>query len=306
MLDLLPAELAIRVIEHAALDFRFSVAYRQSVVHLASASRTVYDIVAPILYHTLIVNRACGSRLQSFMFNHDTRTAALRMCSFVRVLVHNIGIPRGIEVTLFTGLECIYALGECIQDMLESVEPSQHNSLHYINVLSIDFADDVSKLPAHSRARITHTCGFLPLFFSSPSYLAEWSRMQTTPAAWALEILDSLPELTHLGLVLVNVRLPHEEDNTVEAFNMDSLRAVVQTALGYQNEKLHRVALRVGGRYIKQRQGEIEEMVRQVGSSRFSLWWDERSMKSWHQWNECTNADVAAGRDIWTMAQAMS
>jgi len=79
-MDIFPAELAMRIIEGAAFDFRFSVIHRQSVVHLASTSHTVYAVVAPILYHTLLINSANEARIQSLMFDEQTQAAAVRMC----------------------------------------------------------------------------------------------------------------------------------------------------------------------------------------------------------------------------------
>ena len=290
MLDFLPAELVIRVIEQAALDLRFSATHRQSVVHLASTSHTVYSIVAPILYHTLLINGANKARLQSYMFDEHTQAPAARMCSYVRVLY--FAGPRfkfriRSILGLFVSLERIYSRGRTIRALCRQVNTSQ---LRHITVVSASFSYDLLKLDFSDRAHVTHACGFLP------------ARMQDTPVVWAHEILNALPGMTQLGLVLVNVESP-ERSELVHLFKVDFLRIVIQTALKSDAHSLQKVALHVGGRYIERRRGEIEKMVRQINDARVRVWWDERRMYTWDQWHTYEEEDLMEGRDIWTEAR---
>jgi len=126
------------------------------------------------------------------------------------------------------------------------------------------------------------------------------------PAAWTRDIIDTLPELTHLGLILVDVPQLVEYTLTSDHFKLDSLLTVAQSSLGHERTRLKQVILHVGGRYIERRRGEIEEMERQVNDSTFCVWWDERAYASWNQWHECRNEDVMSGRDIWSKARIMS
>jgi len=301
MLDRLPAELAIRIIEQAALDFRFSADHRQSLVHLASTSHAIYAIVAPILYHTLIVTRHNCSKIQSLMFDEDSHAAAARFSSYVRVLIHNTGMTFKINPALFNSLESVSTLGEFVRAIYEHVDPSRQSSqLRHLTISSIAFAHDVANLPGHARAHVTHVCGFLPLIPQSYSPHSEWERMHGTPAAWACEILDALPELTHLGLVLVNVGKQNAVDSTPKRFKLDALLVVVQAALEYHGGKLKRVGLRIAGQYLELRRGDIEEMIRQIKDPRFIVWWDERPMTIWEEWNDHGNEDVMSGRGMWT------
>ena len=250
MLDRLPPELAIRVLERAALDFRFSATDRQFVVHLTSASQAVYAIVAPTLYRTLIVPRDNDERIRSFTFSEDSQVgaAAARMCSHVRIL-HYPGVTLRTNTALLTPVERVYAMREVIEQLFEQVgTASQPCSLRHITFISAFFTQEVLKLSAHIRAHVTHACGFLPPFLDH-----RFDRMQKRPAEWTLAILDALPEVTHLGLILVNVRPPEQTTPIITLFDMEALRVVVQTALEYKDGRIRRVALHVAGRYIEQR-----------------------------------------------------
>ena len=263
MLDCLPAELVIRVIEQAALDLRFSATHRQSVLHLASTSHTVYSIVAPILYHTLLINRANKSRVRSFIFDEHPQAAAARMCSYVRVLYFaSPWFKFRIRFRLFNSLERVYARGRFIQAVLRDANTSH---LRHITVVSASFSYDAPKLGFYSHFYVTHACGFLP------------ARMQDTPVVWAHEILNALPGMTHLGLVLVNVD-PPERFDLVSMFKVDFLRIVIQAALKSDGHSLQQVVLRVGGRYLERRRRDIEEMLRQINDVRVRVWWEERQM----------------------------
>ena len=298
MLDRIPVELAIRIAQHAAFHFRFSTTHRRSAVHLAMTSHTIYDIVAPIIYHTLIINRRNDVRIRSFMFSEDGQVAAAaaRMCSYVRVL-HYPGLIGKINTRLLTSLERVYGMGDVIEEIFERVDTSQPCSLRHITVISAFFAQEVLKLPIYIRSHVTHACGFLPLFLDH-----HFERMQKIPAEWTREILDALPKVTHLGLILVNVRPPDQVSPIVNLFDMDALRIVVQTALGHRDDRLQRVALHVAGRYIERRRSTIEEMVQQINNSRFGVWWDARELFSWDQWNGYETEDLIQGHDIWTEA----
>lgn len=307
MFQRFPIELVVRTVEHAARDFRFSRAHRQSVVHLASASHSIYAIVAPILYHTLIVTREKASRIRSFMFDDESRAAAARICLYVRVLVHNTGLSCNIDPALFTTLERITALGYIIKNVLEPVDLPQRNSqLHHVNILSLDFAFNIRLLSVRSHAHITHACGFIPAIVTHSEPFSGWERMHVNPAAWIHEVLDELPELTHLGLVLFHVRQPNEVSPRVDLLKLNNLLVALQTALGYGSGRLQQVALRVGGQYIDQRRGDIDDMARQIKDSRFGVWWDERPMSTWGLWNACTTEDAMVAREIWTNARVTS
>jgi len=296
MADRLPVELAIRVIKHAAFDFRFTD--RRSVVHLASTSHAIYDIVAPIMYHTMIIPSRNRGRVRSFMFDGRNRAAAVRVCSHVRVLYCPSTEEYGINPTLLTSLECIIAVCTLIHDIFERIDMSQHSLLRQITVFSPDFAKDVTKLPARARSRITRVCGFLCVHGG-----IEWNQIQDSPVVWICRILDALPNVTHFGLVLVNLRVSFHAIPLVDSFKVEALQNVVQTALRYRDRRLQRVVLRVCSPFIERRRGEIEKTLQEIKDPRFSVWWDDRAMSSWDGWKYYEREDVKDGRDIWTAAK---
>jgi len=294
MFDRLPVELGIRIVEHAAYTLRFS--HRQSVVNLSATSKTIYAIVTPILSHTMIVTNENAHQIRSFMSNGGSDAA--RICAHVRVLVHDVGIGRKLEPVLLVSLECAHALGDVIKQAASN-SIDDPCLLRQINVLSVDFAEDVTRLPENARRTITHASGFLPLFDQA----SEWRRLHQTPEVWMRQITDKLSALTHLGLVLVDARRAEEEDSTIRAFNLHSLSAAIEVALTYP--QLQQVALRICGRYIDEPQQEIENMLQRIIDSRFRVWRDERPLYSWDDWNDLMHEDVIAGRDIWTEARAV-
>ena len=263
--------------------------------------------MAPVLYHTFFVNRKNSVRIRSFMFNEKSCAAAARVCSYVRVLVHEAGMRPTIDPSFFNSLECVYAEADLISEIFARKNSSNRTSLlRHIHVLSPDFADGVrTQISTNALTHVTHICGFLPLRFGSSTY-SEWTRMQSSPAAWTRDIIDTLPELTHLGLILVEIPRMFEYTLTSDRFKLDALLTVAQSTLGYERTRLKQVVLHVGGRYIERRRGDIEEMERHINDSRFCVLWDERAYVSWNQWHECRNEDVMSGTDIWSETRIMS
>jgi len=299
MLDRLPLELATRIVQQATFDFRFSAAYRQSVVNLASTSHAVYTIVAPILYHTLIVNQTNNSRIIRFMAREDTRTAAARMCSHVRIL-HFPALMYEFDTSLITSLERVYSSGDFIRDVFAQIDITRHCELRHVTFLTPDFVEDLMKLAAHTREHVTHVCGDIP---SPDGY--DRTGMCAKPVAWTHQILDALPNVTHLGLVHLAVQRPNDTTSTIDEFDMEALRTVLQTALSYEHRRLRRVALRVGSLYIIRRRGDIEKIVQDINDARLSVWWDERSMSTWDDWKDYECEDAMQERDIWTEARGL-
>jgi len=303
-MDRLPTELGVRIVEQAAYTFRFSD--RRSVVNLAASSKSIYAVVAPILYHTMmVVNTAGAARIKAFMFDNKTRSLAVRVCSHVRVLYHSTGVPRSVDPSLLTSLVSSYALGDITRKAMKTASSQRWSpdipcSLRHINVLSVDFAREIAELPRYARESITHACGFLPL---SSKPLTEWVRLRDTPIAWMHQITDNMPALTHLGLVLINLNRSFQGNSAVLEFDMDVLCSAIGTAL--ECNRLEQLALRIGGGYLDQRRHDIERLLQQITDPRFRVWHDERPMLSWNDWNVIMYDDVLAGRDIWTEARAV-
>jgi len=108
-------EVVLEIMQHTATRFRFTS--RRSVVHLAMVSSAAYSTVAPILYHTLIVTSKNQEALRRFTSDSQTRVAAERVCSYVRLLTHDYYYDANIDFRLLGNLEAIYAPGIVIRSI---------------------------------------------------------------------------------------------------------------------------------------------------------------------------------------------
>jgi len=131
----LPMEIVLDIMQRAAMEFRF--ASRASVVRLAMVSSATYSTVAPILYHTLIVTSKNQEALRRFTLGEHTRVAAERVCSYVRLLVHDFNIDSNLNFALFRDLETIQALGSVIGGIARASEATQSEQFGSANVTPV-------------------------------------------------------------------------------------------------------------------------------------------------------------------------
>jgi len=298
MLDQLPTELAVQILQTAATELRFT--NRQSVVNLALASNSVYSVVAPILYHTLIVTAKTRDIIAAFTRDEATQAAAKRVCSHVRILLDETDSERSLNPNLLLKVVNIIAAAHFVRDVAEAqyqmtAMPTIGPPLREITISSVDLRESINFIPQHSLQLITHVIGFLPIF----RHNEDWEMFFSTsdlpahgPERWTRSIIDVLPALTHFGFILAAM--------SYTTFNFEGLRKALETVVSYP--RLKKVVLKVCGRYVEQHREEIEAVLDQIPDPRLNIVWEERPFMSWKEYDERRREDVVVGRSIWTQA----
>jgi len=295
MLDRLPTELALRVLEIAATELRFT--NRQSVVNLALTSDSVYNIVAPILYHTIIITNKTRELIAAFTRDESTREAAKRVCSHVRVLLDDDNEAASVNPELLLNVVSVSVVAELARAIAEAQcqAPTTSPSLRKLTISSTDLRTSISSIPQCSRELITHVTGFLPVFPNDedwPMFFSVSDEPAHGPERWTRSIIDNLPALTHFGFVLGSV--------SYKKFDFQALGKALKTVLSYP--RLKKVVLKVCGMYIERFREEIEAVLNRIYDSRLGVVWEERPLTRWKEYDVWSREDFVAGRCIWTQA----
>ena len=301
MLDRLPTELALRVLQAAASELWFTD--RSSVVNLALTSRLVYDIVTPILYNTLIASKDNINSFAQFTYDDVTRACAKRVCSHVHVLADYNRSNRAFNLAFFTNVIKVFAAGTVVRDLANFQCQTADLALREVTIESIDFRAEISWIPQRSRQFITHATGFLPVYTNSNAwreFFSSRSGLGLGPDGWTSNIIGSLPALTHFALVL---EATEANSGGINVFDLGSLPMALKTALEFS--RLEMVVLKVVGVFAEHRKEVIEELVRDIQDPRVSLLVEHRTMDSWDRHHEWSIEDIVAGRDIWTRVRSM-
>jgi len=153
MLDQLPTELVAMIFKLTAEIFRFTD--RKTVVHLATTSKMVYDLVSPVLHHTLIIT---ASNVESFRnFDASEPVLARRICAHIRA-IYLIGPASTLySFEKFAQIEQVEAMPAAIPVVAKSRSPC---TLRRIAV-SFGYLDTLMDipLPADAYQLITHATG---------------------------------------------------------------------------------------------------------------------------------------------------
>ena len=291
MLDTLPTELVVYIIEIVAHECRFSD--RQSVVNLAMCNHTIYDIVAPILYHTLLVGQNNVDLLSAFVSNAETRPNAERMLSHVRSFHNRCPNQTPFNPRLLINVEHVTAWSS---SLLRSWTPPKLRSVH---LLDTNFLSTLRGLTPDVLRTITHVCGQLPA--SSPN--SSWDTFFMDPAGWTRSLLERLPAVTHLGMMH---ELPSTRDyaRSTPRFDCAAVGTVVRTAL-QTCPNLQCIAIRTCGIFSATRRMDLEMVLCDVHDSRVKVWFDMRPMENWDDYRAMGFLDVKEGRNIWTEARPL-
>jgi len=166
MLHRLPTELSVRIIETAAYLCRFSD--RQSVVNLAMSCRTVYDIVCPVLHHTLILTDRNAYRLVSLASDEKTRSLAERILSHVRCFHNHSTTDCPFDPRLLVNIESVET---CSWPFINSLV---HTHLKTVYSVNLNFLEAASHLAPEAIRVVTHITGHLPMFRKSD----DWNSLQ--------------------------------------------------------------------------------------------------------------------------------
>jgi len=288
---MLPTELVVYIIKIAAHEYRFS--NRQSVVNLAMCNHTIYDIVAPILYHTLLVGQNNVDLLSAFASSAETRALAQRMLSHVRSIHNRSPKQDPFNPRLLVNVEHVTASSS---SLLSSWTPPKLRSVHLLNA---NFSSTLSRLRPDVLRTITHVCGHLPVVAHS----INWIEFFADPAGWARSLLERLPAVTHLGLAH---DLPSKDyyKNSVALFDCTAVGTAVRAAL-QAYPRLQCIAIRTCGIFSATRRMDLEMVLRDVHDARFKVWFDMRPVEDWNDHNALSFLDVKEGRNIWTEARPL-
>jgi len=294
MLHQLPTELSVHIMQTAAHVYKFSD--RQSVVNLATSCRTVYNIVAPILYHTIIVTPNNWSWLQSLATRTETQPLAERIFLHARSIhnfVPDIELPFGHRL-----LANIESTNACIKDSRFPLA-----KLKDVHIPDADFRRSVSDQIAPGVLRaVTHINGFLPMFKNEPS----WPSFFADPVGWMQSLLDNLPAVTHLGLVHdypFGLWRGSPADEIVE-FDCKAIGMTVGAALR-NKPSLQCIVIRSCGIFAEMRRNDLETILRDVNDPRVKVWFDMRPQTDWVEHRALCISDIKEGRTLWTEASSL-
>lgn len=298
MVDRLPPELLFDIIQLAARSWRFSD--RQTVVHLARTSTTLYELVSPILYRTIILTDRNAPAFINFAKDEGNAVLAKRVCGHARALHDFRSASIGqLPSRLFSSLECIHSMGYVIQGIADANSPCP---LRHISLRSADFELISSRwLPPHARDLVTHMIGYLPIFaLHSP-----WEKIMANPGGWiGSNIVRPFAGLTHLALILIGVQTPDQDWQDFEDFDFVALEKALREVLGYS--RIQCLVLRVCGLHAERRWDEIQIIVRAINDSRLKVWHDKRPLSSWEYHHVLEVADVISDKDVWSEAQSIA
>ena len=282
MLDQLPTELVAMILKLTAEIFRFTD--RITVVHLSTTSKMVYDLVSPVLHHTLIIT---ASNITSFRnFDASEPDLARRICAHTRV-IYLIGPASTLDsFEKFAQVEQVEAMPAAIPVVAMSRSPC---TLRRIAV-SFGYLDTLMDipLPVDAYQLITHATGHYPMDNTSDSMILR--------AAWMQKLVGQCTALTHMGLALFlsNRMMPEFDLAVLER----DLKVALQTA------RLRQLAVRVSGTDDETRKHvrDITGLLRRIGDPRLRLWHDARHISTWNEYMQCDTDDAREGRSIWTEA----
>ncbi|KAH7105956.1 hypothetical protein BKA62DRAFT_688476 [Auriculariales sp. MPI-PUGE-AT-0066] len=294
MLDDLPSEIIILIVETAAHSFLFT--NPTTVVQLALASKAIYAIISPILYKNIVVTSGNKIAIKALV---QSDAAATRVLVHTRSIIGNYDLGTDVfDPSLLPKLERVKGNGSFVSSMVEVCR------IRDVQVWSSWFPDAMTQLPTPGRANITHAAGFIVDSAAGGISDSVYQEFMLDPGAWTRRIVDVLPSLTHLAFELFQIideeNADDDDRSAVSNFSMHALGEVLRAALSYQ--ALQMVAVRVVGDYLR-RSGEVVSVLLSIGDERLKIWSDDRSRNSYLRDEELDLEDVYEGRSIWTEAR---
>jgi len=340
----LPVEVILEIMQHTATRFRFTS--RPSVVQLAMVSSAAYSTVAPILYHTLIVTSKNQEALRMFTLNKHTRAAAERVCSYVRLLVHDDNYDANINFRLFGNLETVYGPGLAIRSipngsdmaqaqpalseptstplvvrslfkrLISRVRPSAKRPLEECNVTALApyTGQSISLRCIHvwssEFASTLSWCGegMRSTVFKASGYLTYvWSQNELQRfTSDAAEWVSVLKSLPLLTHLGLILASPNPNLEDQSVTTLSIDALVLALRTALGYSRIEMVSLWITGNYIRHRGVEIESVVQKIQDARCRLWMDNRPATSWDMWHALSNQDVLNGRNLWTESRVLS
>ncbi|KAH7099740.1 hypothetical protein BKA62DRAFT_277485 [Auriculariales sp. MPI-PUGE-AT-0066] len=294
----LPPELIIAIFERVARQSLY--VDRSWVVDTAAISRLAYLAVRPILYETLVIT---NTNINLF---EDEEEIYDRVVPFVRRMVvcttNDIGLFNGDDTPL--GLRRLLSTwNPSPSGFLEAPWGLAHAVLWRLAMLSkppiltIDVKFErlsiaASQVPPPLADRITRISGYLPHTWDSGQ-----NSLSDSPADWARSLLVALPNLTHLGLLLIRYDGQRVgSDQEIRYFG--GLEQVVSTIL--DSKPRLQLCVRIGGYHTFGEEVLYTHVSTFATNPRCTVWFDPRDISSWQREEALAIADAKLGRDIWS------
>ncbi|KAH7106038.1 hypothetical protein BKA62DRAFT_826428 [Auriculariales sp. MPI-PUGE-AT-0066] len=287
MFNLLPTELVVKIVQQAA--WKFVADDRSTVIHLAQTSKMVYQLVAPVLYHTAVITSRNIVTLYELITSPETAHLAERVGPLVSVLVfmfaeqedeanrHDVVLGCFTNVTSFDGAP--YFLDYLIYAGNSSISKL---SIYYCH----SFAGGISDIPEVIQRNLTRLVGII-------------SRAED--CVDIPHMLHMLPALSHIGFDLLEV----DEDGgmaVVQSFNTSAFEQIL-VAL-HEFKQLRCITIRVAGSFCH-RWAEMQQVVHRLKDSRVQMQQDSRERLTWEEENQISISDALHGRTMWTEAVAL-
>ena len=291
MLHLLPTELFVHIVETTAHEYRFSD--RRTVINLAMSCRTVYDIVSPILHHTLIVTDRNAEQLESLISNAETRALAERILSHVHCFHNRSRIENPFDPHLLVNIESVETWSSSIFGSLA------HAQLKRVYTNESNLLEATCQLAPEAMRAVTHVSGFLPMFIDDSG----WDSFFADPSGWMQSLLKKVPVVTHLGLTH---DYPWKGDyrGSIALYDYEAVGTAIRTALR-DRPSLQCIAIRTCGLPVELRRADLETILRNIGDPRVKIWFDMRPQTTWDEHVALRVLDVQEDRSLWSEARPL-
>ena len=312
MLEKLPTELLILVVEHAVE--LFLVEDRETLIHLAQTSKHIYAVIAPLIYHSISFCES-GKGYQNFIESYVSAGPSLaeRVFQHTKELHAIIDRPGYLPCILLKNVETMnvsskvaYAI-TMINNAIAKQRAAQSRQsaippppLRRLSIWNRDHSW-IPKLSERARHALTHFHAFTP-DSSDP-------RFEVVPRQWILDSLELLPNLTHLGFELY-AEIYDSALRKVAVYDSKPLKQSLLAALEYRRadgSQLQVVAVRIAGQFSFV-WPKLLEMMQQVENEdrtgRLRVWHDIR-LANGESWRNMLVKDGYAKRSVWTEARAV-
>ncbi|KAH7106014.1 hypothetical protein BKA62DRAFT_826408 [Auriculariales sp. MPI-PUGE-AT-0066] len=283
MLEQLPTELFFEILQCAA--WMFLANDRGTVVALAQTSKTVHDLIAPTLYHTMIITHENRRNIEQLTTSPELQASAERVCRLVRFLVI-VTSPNSVDLKWFTGVHNFSGPSQ----MITSLPVTALATLKKASLWYKTYVNAVKSLPQKVKETLTHVSGYA------------WgaSDLGHDPDGWCTQIIDTLPALTHIAFEFVDSTDQDVDEFSAENLFMGDLERVLLTALSYP--RISCIAIRIAGAFLP-RSTDVQQLVLRLKEPRLRVWIDERPFPLWSDADLASVHDAHHGRVVWTEAQ---
>jgi len=315
MHESLPTELVILAIEHA-VDL-FLVEDRETLIHLAQTSKDVYAVIAPLIYYSISLCEY-GKGFTKFIELSSSATPSLaeRVFQYARELHTNIDDPTSLPCMFLKNIEVMHVS----EEIARAITTINDDMAGELAAQSPRLAIPPSPLRRLSIWNNTHTCarqlslrtrnGLTHFLACAPDdeNFSE-AKFDAAPRQWILDILELLPNLTHLAFELYAVNYGSGR-RVVARYDPNLLKDSLLAALEYRRtdgSQLQVIVVRVVGQFCiiwpklldMMQQVEAEDRTQRVWA------WNDDRLTNGENWRGLVLKDGHVRRSVWTEARAI-